>query len=126
MTTLQAIRLLAEQIEYVYETLSEFLPSNYDSELELAADRHCIYLTYKDMGEGEVSDIRFTFLKKYFNGKWVNIGGILGTNDELIADIFKKMMKEHYTVLMRAKADEDRNDEDKYEAVNYAGTMPGY
>lgn len=98
MTTLQAIKLLAEQIEYVYETLYEFQPSNLDAELELETDRHCIYIIYKNIGEGEVGDIRLTFLKKYISGKWVKIGGVLGINEILLIDTFKNMIKEHYAL----------------------------
>lgn len=126
MTTLQAIQLLAAQIPYVYETLSEFLPGDFDSELDLNSEKFTVYVTYRDMGEGKIDDLRFTFLKKYPGGDWRKIGGIDAFEEEYFTDIFRKMMKAHYNALLKTAAVEECEDYSKYECVNYAGSMAGY
>ncbi|KAF5046577.1 hypothetical protein DSECCO2_469420 [anaerobic digester metagenome] len=102
MTTLQAIRLLAEQIENVYETVSEFMPSNYESEMELRNGNEALYLYYKDCGNGELSDLRIEcWGKLIYVDKWRKIGGFMGVNEELLATTFRSMMKDHYALKIR-------------------------
>lgn len=101
MTTLDTIPLLSAQITEVYETMSKFLPSNIDSEIEVCDGKHCIDISYLDLGEGEIADLEFTFFKKYISGKWIRIGGIMDVNEKRLEVAFKAMMKAHYEVKLR-------------------------
>ncbi len=97
MTTLEALILLSSQIISVYESLDEFIPANADSELELNNGKYCIYLSYKDTGEGEISNLRIEFYGKLWHN-WRKIGGIINVDEGLISNVFRSMLKEHYKV----------------------------
>lgn len=117
MTTLQAISQLAGQIEHVYESVIDFEASHLETELEVKDDRYSLIILYKNSGEGEIRDLRYSYWKKYLH-EWRKIHG-MSMNFELIESTLRTLLKEHYSEKMIEYREEHATELAESEAEYY-------
>ena len=117
MTTLQAISQLAGQIEHVYESVADFEVSHLETELVINDDWYSLNIYYRDSGEGEIRDLRYSYWKKYLHD-WRKIHG-MSLNFQLIESMLKTLLKEHYSEKLVAYKEEHAADLAEIEAGYY-------
>ena len=126
MTTLQAISQLAGQIEHVYESVADFEVSHLETELEINDGRYSLNIYYRDSGEGEIRDLRYSYWKRYFHD-WRKIHG-MSLNFQLIESMLKTLLKEHYSEKLVAYKEEHaaelaESEAEYYEEMYYDNKM---
>lgn len=119
MKTLQAISILANEIEQSYASIGDFSPSDIRSKIELLDGNHTAFIVFKDCGEGEISDIEFWYLKQKSTSRWTR-GGKIGFDEEIIAQVLSDLMKLQYSILLAEYNEEHAEELAESESEYYA------